>query len=336
MIGVSQMRNLQGNAYAFEIQQQVPLSSKLTDDKRTREHKFDLQKKESSYFSDSVLLEARLAFVNYWASYEKLKLMEELQKWLKHHLEYSQSLARSDTEMRVYALEIESSIGIYDNEINNIKNSLESEKVKLRRFVFDSSYEPNIPIFGDPSGFSESSGSSRISELDLSRLRVATSDFEVAKSANLPNLFMKVRKLDRPMLGMANQEVMVGIDLPFAFFWQARAEEAEASASKIVAQARYQKSLVESEAFKKSLKAQADLTKMQLQNLDRISIPAADKRLRLLKNISPRDMSGLNSHYKVFQDAIELKSQRVDVRYRYEELYTKWMILFGEPQYAQK
>lgn len=329
-IGVSQMRNLEGKSYAFEVEQQLPLSLKLADEKTSREHKLTLQKKESSYFSDALLLEARLAFVSYWAVYEKIKLLEELRNWLKHHLAYARTLTRSDTELRLHSLEIESSIGLFENEINTMKAQLENNKVKLRTLVYNSAYEPGTPVLDKPKEFVESQGPSRLSEIDLGRLKVATSDFEVAKAANLPNLFVKVKKLDRPMAGMANQEIMLGIDLPFAYFWQTRAEKAEAMASKVMAEAKYKKTLIESESLMKSLKAQAELTKDQLKNLERISIPAAEERLKLLKNISPRDMRGLDSHHKIFHDAIVLKSQRIDVRFRYEELYTKWMILFGD------
>lgn len=330
MIGVSQMRNLQGTSYAFEVQQQVPLSSRAFDDKKKREENLKLQRKKSEYFTSATLFEARLAYVSYWASNENLRLLEELRKWLDHHLSFARSISRSDTEMRLHTLEIESLIGIYDNEIISLKNTLEGKKVKLRSLCFDANYDPGIPSLDGVKEFSETEGFSRLSQIDLGKLRVAMEDLEVARSSGLPNLFLKYKKLDRPMIGMANQEIMVGIDLPFAFFWQVRAEKARAQAEKAVADARYKKSQVESEALRKSLKSQAELLQDQLKNLDLISIPAAEKRLKLLKNLRPRNMSGLDSHHKVFHDAIRLKSQRIDVRLRYEELYTKWMAFFGE------
>jgi len=320
MVGVSQMRNLEGKSYAFEIQQEVPLSSKLSDDKKKREKLYELQKVESEYFTSATHFEARLAFVSYWASFENLRLLEELRRWLDHHLSFARSISRSDTEMRLHTLEIESLIGVYDNEIINLKSKLEAKKVKLRTLAFDSNYEPGKPILDSVKLLPEDAGLSRTSEIDRGKLKVAMEELEVARNADLPNLFLKFKKLDRPMMGMANQEIMVGIDLPFAFFWQTRAEKAQASAQKSLADARY----------KNSLLSQADLLQDQLKNLDEVSIPAAEKRLRLLKNLRPRDMSGLDSHHKVFHDSLRLKSQRIDVRLRYEEIFTKWMVLFGE------
>jgi hypothetical protein len=330
MIGISQMRNLQGTSYAFEVQQSLPLSSQLFDEKKMREESSILQQKKSAYFTSVTLFEARLAYVSYWASYEKLKLLEDLRKWLDHHLSYARSLSRSDTELKLHTLEIESLIGIYDNEISAFKNTLEEKKVKLRTYAYDAKFDPETPSMDPVKKFSEKDGLSRISEIDRGKLKVAMEELEVARNSGLPNLYLKFKKLDRPMMGMANQEIMVGIDLPFAWFWKVRAEKAEASSQKSLASARYQKSLVESEAMKSSLKTQASLLQDQLRNLDTVSIPAADKRLKLLKNLRPRNMSGLDSHHKVFHDAIRLKSQRIDVRLRYEEIYTKWMVLFGE------
>ena len=329
-VGVSQMRNLEGSFYGFEVQQSFPLSSKLFDDKKTRQNKYSLQRKESSFLSDSILFEARLAYVNYWASYQKMLLAVELRDWLKHHLKYAQSLVRSNSDMRIHSLEIEGSIGIYDNEISFLKTMLEAEKSKLRNIVYEASYDPEVPILDVIPELPTSALESRIAEIDFAKLQVATSNHEVAKNANAPNFFLKLRKLDRPMLRMANQEIMVGIDLPFLYFWQGRADNAEAFANKHVAEAKYKKSIVESDSLKESLKAQTRLIKDQFRNLNNISVPAADKRLRYLKNIAPRDMSGLESHHRIFHDAIELKTQLVDARTRYEELYMKWMILFGD------
>lgn len=72
MVGISQMRNLQGESYAFEIQQQLPFPSKLSDDKKSREAQFKLQEKESRYFTDDLLLEARLAYVSIGRALKKL------------------------------------------------------------------------------------------------------------------------------------------------------------------------------------------------------------------------------------------------------------------------
>lgn len=52
------------------------------------------------------------------------------------------------------------------------------------------------------------------------------------------------------MIGMANQVIMLGIDLSFVYFSQPRAEKAEAMAQKIVADANYRKAEVEAESLR--------------------------------------------------------------------------------------
>ncbi|HXH73438.1 MAG TPA: hypothetical protein VNJ08_00630, partial [Bacteriovoracaceae bacterium] len=155
-------------------------------------------------------------------------------------------------------------------------------------------------------------------------------NLDVAKSAYSPNLSVRIRKLDRPMIGMANQEIMLGVDLPFAYFWQPRAEKAEAMAQKFVAEANYRKTEVETEALRESLKKRAEIIKNQIETLNRVSIPAAEQRLKYLKNISPRDVDGLEAHHKIFHDYIELKTQLLEIRVKHEELYANWVLLFSE------
>lgn len=330
MVGVSQMRNLEGVSYAFEVQQEVPLSFRLSDDKKSREHAYDLQKKESDFFSREKLFEARLAFVSYWKNFEKIKYTKEVRDWLKQHAGYARSVVRSDSSANIYALEIESYIGILENEISTIQSILETEKAKLKELCFDESYDPGDPILDEAKSLPEDSLTSRITSINLSRLKVANSNLNVAKSSYLPNLFFKARKLDRPMEGMANQEIMVGIDLPFAYFWQPRADNAEAVASKYMAEANFRKSEVESESLKQSLKSKASILKNQMKTLKEVSIPAAEKALKYAKNLAQRDMSGLETHRRIFQDYIELRSQLLEIRMNYEEIYSNWSIVFAE------
>ena len=132
------------------------------------------------------------------------------------------------------------------------------------------------------------------------------------------------------MMGMANQEIMLGIDLPFAYFWQPRAEKAQAMAQKQIAEETYRKTEVESEALKISLKNRSRILKDQIKTLDSISIPASRKSLQYLKNIAPRDMSGLETHRRIFEDYISLRTQLVDLRMAYEEIYSNWALAFAK------
>lgn len=333
MVGVSQMRTQEeGVAYAFEIQQEVPLSSRLSSDKKSRENAFELQKKESEFFSTEKVLQARLAFVSYWKDHEKINYLTEVRDWLKNHLNYARSVVRSDASSNIYALEIESYLGVLENDLSSVMSDLEAEKSKLKELSFDENYEPGLPVIDDPKALPEASSSSRISSISLSKLKVASSMLDVAKTSYLPNLVFRARKLDRPMMFMANQEIMIGIDLPFAFFWQPRAEKAEAVANKMIAEANYRKAEVESEALKQSLTKRSDILKNQIKNLKEVSIPAAQKSLKYLKNIAPRDMSGLETHRRIFQDYISLRTQLVELRMAYEEIYSNWTLAFAKEQ----
>lgn len=330
MVGVSQMRNLEGVAYAFEVQQEVPLSGRLGKDKDVRQERFELQKKESELFSTEKLLEARIAFVKYWKSYEKLGYLTEIREWLRTHLRYARSVGRSETSTNVYALEIESYLGLLENDLSAVSSELEAEKARLRELSYDPHYEPGVPAVDDPHQLAEPATDSRMTSISLSKLRMASAMVDVAQTSTLPNLVVRARKLDRPMMGMANQEIMLGIDLPFAFFWQPRAEKAQAHARKMIAEANYRRAQVESEALRHALQKRAEILKTQIKTLTEVSLPAARKGLKYLRNITPRDVSGLESHRRIFQDYISLRTRLVDLRLAYEEIYSNWTLAFSK------
>lgn len=328
MFSVGEMKSMEGSAYVYEFEQEIPLSNRLSSGKKSRELSYDLQKKESDFFTREKLFEARLAFISYWKNYEFIKYREEIRDWLKRHLSYAQSI-RSDSSASIYALEIESYLGLIENEISTIKSSLETDKAKLKELSFDENYDPGIPVIDEVKSLPEASSISSVSEINLSRLKIADSNLSVAKSSYMPNLFFRAKKLDREMMTMPNQEIMLGIDLPFAFFWQPRAENAEAVANKYMAEAQYRRAVVESEAFKQSLKAKATILKNQMRTLKEISIPAAEKALKYSKNIAPRDMTGLETHRRILQDYVELKSQLLEIRMNYEDIYSNWSVLYA-------
>jgi hypothetical protein len=328
MIGVSQMRNLQGISYAFEFQQEIPFPSRLSKDKKSREISHDLNVVESDHFSQEKILEAQLAFVRYWKNFQQLKYAKEYEGWLRQHRKFTQSVARSDPAATVYSQEIESALGLAISDQTAIQMTLENEKLSLRLLAFDPSYDPETPILGEPIPFHENDELSRSAVINQSRSSLATSDLEVARTSYLPNLYFRARKLDRPMIGMANQEIMLGIDLPFAYFWGPKADVAEAVAKKSIAEAEYRKAVVESEALRASLKAKAELLLSQIKILETVSLPAIEKGLKYAKNISFRELNSLQTHRKAFEDYIQLQNKLVESRLAYEELSAQWYLQF--------
>ena len=67
-----------------------------------------------------------------------------------------------------------------------------------------------------------------------------------------------------------------------------------------------------------------------MKTLKEVSIPAAEKALKYAKNLAQRDMSGLETHRRIFQDYIELRSQLLEIRMNYEEIYSNWSLVFAE------
>lgn len=329
MVGLMQMKESGTSRNGYEISQELPFPTKIAQDKKVRDLELETQKENSNYQRALILNEARNAYLGFWSTYEKLQILKDKHHWLKHHVSLTRSATRSDSLAQIHLLEVESDSDLVENEILGLEAELSEKRNALKIFAPSLNVElvlpkePALPTI----------------EIDkVSRTLVSLKEKEVAtleaqenlkKQGYIPDLFLRLRSFEGNEMASSNQEIMVGVTLPFLYFWQPKAEVAEASAQRMKAQAELQKTKIEFESRLSTLTKRMESLKAQLTNLKEKLIPRAEKRRKLVTNLSTRTMEGLDEHKSVVIGMLDLKMKAIDVRLEYENTFKEILKFTG-------
>ena len=330
MIGYMQMKDADGTNNGIEISQAIPFPTKINGDKRTRELELDAQKGNTQLQEASIHADARRSYIAFWAAFSRLGIQREKLSFLRTHLKIARTTSWSDTEARLHLLQIESEADLLENEVLGLEADLLETRAALRVFApgFDS--ERAVPV--EPATVEIRLEKSKIGN-SVAWLKQELAAREAAlRSKNqsyLPDFYLRLRAFDGNANTPRSQELMVGVSLPFAFFWQPRAEVAEAYAQKKKAEAELQKALVELETKLVSLVKRSEATQAQLKNLKEKLIPRAERRMKLVGNVSRRTMEGLDQHRAIMLGLLDLKLQEIDLRLDGERVATEAIKLTG-------
>lgn len=329
MVGYMQMKEGSSTQNGFEISQEIPFPTKIAQDKKVRDLELETQKELNQYQKAIILNEARNAYLSFWATYEKMQILKDKHHWLKHHTALTRSSTRSDSLAQVHLLEVETDRDLIENDILALDAELAEKRNALRIYAPSLSVDSTIPQ--DPSLPSieiEKLGQALVvlKEKEVAKLEAEEG---LKKESYAPDLFLRLRSFNSTDAAPANQEIMVGVTLPFLFFWQPKAEVAEASAQKMKAQAELQRARIEFESRIFSLSKKAASIKAQLSNLKEKLIPRAEKRRKLVTNLSTRTMEGLDEHKSVFIGYLDLRAKAVDLRMEYENTLKEILKMTG-------
>lgn len=329
MVGLMQMKEGGTSRNGYEISQELPFPTKLAQEKKIRDLELETQKENSSYQKALILNEARNAYLSFWSTYEKLQILKDKHHWLKHHVTLTRSATRSDSLAQIHLLEVESDSDLIENEILSFEAELSEKRNALKIYAPSLNIEsilpkePTLPIIEV-----EKAGRSLVT---LKEKEVATLEAQesLKKQSYVPDLFLRLRSFEGNEMNSSNQEIMVGVTLPFLYFWQPKAEVAEASAQRMKAQADLQKAKIEFESRLSTLTKKTESLKAQLTILKEKLIPRAEKRRRLVTNLSTRTMEGLDEHKSVVIGLLDLRMKAVDLRLEYENTIKEILKLTG-------
>lgn len=329
MVGLMQMKESGTSRNGYEVSQELPFPTKLAQEKKVRDLELETQKENSGYQKALILNEARNAYLSFWSVYEKLQIIKDKHLWLKHHVTLTRSATRSDSLAQIHLLEVESDSDLIENEILSLEAELSEKRNALKIFAPSLNFEsilpkePALPII-------EVDKVSR-SLVTLKEKEVATLEAQesLKKQNYIPDLFLRLRSFEGNETNSSNQEIMVGVTLPFLYFWQPKAEVAEASAQRMKAQAELQKTKIEFESRLLTLTKKTESLKAQLTILKEKLIPRAEKRRRLVTNLSTRTMEGLDEHKSVVTGLLDLRMRAVDLRLEYENTFKEILKLTG-------
>jgi hypothetical protein len=331
MVGYMQMKEQGRTNPGYEISQEIPFPTKITQDKKVRNLELEAQKESSNYQQASIVASARTAYVAFWNAYSRLELLKEKRDWLHHHVKLTRTTSWSDTAAKIHLLEVESDADLAENEVLALESELLEKRNALKVFAPDLKSENIVPI--EPPIVSiqvEKSSSGPEIAWKEKELQAREAFVGMKKQSYLPDFFVRLRSFNGNEMSLQSQELMVGVSLPFLFFWQPRAEVAEASAQKIKAEAELQKSRIEFESKLSSLTKRAQSIEAQVKNLKDRLIPRAERRTKLVRNLSTRTMEGLDQHKSVVLGLLDLKTKAVDLRLDHENIISEIVKLTGD------
>ncbi len=337
MIGLMQMKEGGATRTGIEISQEVPFPTKINQDKKVRTHERDAQKESSQYQKTLVLAEARKAYVEFWVAFERLSIMKEKRDWLRHHVKLTRSATRSDSSAQIHLLEVESDADLIENDLLALEADVTEKKSGL------TIYAPTLKV---ASLLPEAPPVPTIVVANLSespliawrRKELASREAQegLARQAYAPDIFLRFRTLNGNEAAPESQELMIGVSVPFFYFWQPKAEKAQATAEKLKAAAQLQRATIEFGSRLASLTAKANSINAQLKNLDEKLIPRAEKRKKLVTTLSQRTMEGLDEHRSVMVGYLDLRAKSLDLRLDLENTFTEILKLTGLEQVPER
>lgn len=322
MVGLIQMNEKGGGSTSgFEVSQTIPFPTKLTNDHSARHLEADAQTEMQKAASSEILAKARLLYFSLWTAQERLTLLKEKKSVIGQHIKLSRAGSRSDSFAQIHILKAESDVDALDNELLTAEQTLRNKQIEAAEFINTdpTQFKPVVrepPIAPIPSFTTEAPHQLESARLTLESFRSRERE---AKASWFPELNLRYKQMGQSSMYPAYNEVMVGVSLPFVFFWGPRATSSSASAQRLQAEFEYGREKRKIETEKASFLVKAESLKKQLDNLNSKLLPRAEKRMRLVHNLAPRDMETLQDHRETMEAFPDLKLKALEYRERYEE-----------------
>lgn len=331
MIGYMQMKEGNKINQGYEVSQEIPFPTKISKEHEVRTLELESQKETSRIQKYFILTEARTAYIDFWSSYFKLEIQKEKLAWLKEHVKIAQSLSWPDTSAKAHLLEVELDRDLLENDVLSMESDVITYREMLRNFAPELKVEEIIPI-EPPIPSIETPKKAPYSLIFIKEKELATSSAREAlkKQSYLPDFSVRFRVYNGSEMSPQSQELMIGMSLPFAYFWQAKAELDEASAQRFLAEVELQKAKVESDTKVLSLVKRLEAQQAQLKNLKENVIPRAERRMKLIRNLSKRTMEGIDQHKSVMLALLDFKIKAIDLRLEFEKSFVELLKLSGE------
>lgn len=322
MVGLIQMNEKGGGSTSgFEVSQTIPFPTKLTNDHSVRQLEAKAQSEMQKAASSEILAKARLLYFSLWTAQERLTLLKEKKSAIGQHIKLSRAGSRSDSFAQIHILKAESDVDALDNELLTAEQSLRNKQIEAAEFINadPAQFKPVVkepPIAPIPSFSAEAPHQLESARFTLESFRAREDE---AKALWFPELNLRYKQMGQSSMYPAYNEVMIGVSLPFVFFWEPRATANSASSQRLQAEFEYSREKRKIETEKASLLVRAESLKKQLDNLNTKLLPRAEKRMRLVHNLAPRDMETLQDHRETIEAFPDLKLKALDYRGQYEE-----------------
>lgn len=322
MAGITQMHDQTGQANGFEISQTIPFPTKLTSEHSARQLESDAKGAIRKTSEREILADARLLYFNLWKAQERVLLLQEKKNATEQHLKLARATTRSDSFLKIHLIKVESDLDLLQNEITQAEQELRETQIRAAEFLGRSpkGYRPiasEFPISSIP----REENLQAPSQLEVKRLELETlkSREQEARSSWFPDLNLRYREMGGTQMNPRYSEVMLGATLPFVFFWEPKSTSGKAQAERAQGEFLLAQERRQIESRRATLLVRAESLNTQLDVFKDKLLPKAEKRMRLVHNLAPRDMETLQDHREAMEAFPDLKLKALFLREQYEE-----------------
>lgn len=305
----------------YAVSQSIPFPTKLYFDHSARKYESLAQKESLIVGQNEILAEAKLAYVELWILQERLELLNTKKEILRQHLKLSRSAVRSDSFLSIHLLKAESDMDFLENEIESSTQKLQEKKSQLSEIINENPQSFNL-IATEPPLSEAPEQMSLLVNHKIETFRYRLESFKEreaeAKSSWLPDFSLSYKEMGATSMSNAYKETMIGVTLPFLFFWEPNSEVKKNRAERLQAQLTYDREKRAGEVNTQILITKATSLLKQISNLKNKLLPRAEKRMKLVHNLAPRDMETLQDHRETMEAFPELKLAELELRMQYE------------------
>ncbi|OGQ22979.1 MAG: hypothetical protein A3I05_06040 [Deltaproteobacteria bacterium RIFCSPLOWO2_02_FULL_44_10] len=319
MVGFMQMQNSGNTRNGIEVSQEIPFPTKIIQDKKTRNLEYETKKQMGAIQKVGVMTKARVAYVEFWGASKRLTILKEKQNWFYHHAELFRTTTLSDNEAQIHLLGVESEVDLLENDILDAEAALVETRNGMNNFAPSLKHQELIPIEPAMENPKVSEFKNPLVAWKEKELKAKQAQLSLTKQSYLPDFSVRLRAFEGTPMSQGEREFMVGITVPFLYFWQSQAKVKEAAAEKKKVDAELQKATIASDSMLSSFLKKSEALQKQMTMLKHQLLPRAAQRVEFMKNISPRTMQGLDAHKSVMSDYLDLKLKAVDLRIDYEK-----------------
>ncbi|QDK44663.1 hypothetical protein DOM22_05550 [Bdellovibrio sp. ZAP7] len=324
MVSFSKLTEKEGSAaQGFEISQTVPFPGKIVKNKSSRNLEAQAQKANVSARQNDILSEAKQAFYEYWAAFEKIRILRQKKDILSKHLQLARAGIRSDSTMKLHYIKTESDLDLLDNDLEVANQVLEEGRLKISLLMnlpsatkIPDPEEPTLSPLPTDTDFKSDPPQLQASQLELQSFIARES---AAKQSWFPDFTFTYKEMGATQMMPQYSEIMVGMTLPFLFPWDSSSEEKKSSSERLESELRLKKAQLEINLSKTTSWTRARSLKNQLTTIEEKLIPKAHRRMQIVQNIVPRDMESLQDHRETMEALSDLELKALDLRLAYEK-----------------
>ncbi len=323
MVGLMQLKQGIESGTGFEVQQIIPFPTKLSGDHSARKYEYLMEEENQLVAGQQAYSQGRFIYFSVWQSQERIAVLNEKRQVLQDHVKFLRSVARSDSFAKITLLKTESEVDLLENDIEAAGQIFNEKQIDAALYINADpatfklkTVEP--PLSAIPKiDFSEVSHQVRAAQFQLESLK--EKEFE-AKSAWLPDFNLRYKEMNFGNSATKSTELMVGITLPFLFFWEPYALSSQASKARLTGEYEFAKKKRIFDSDKILLLGRATSLHKQIENLNHKLIPRAEQRVKLVHNVAARDMETIHDRRETMEAFPDLKLKSLDLRMEYEQV----------------